>query len=515
MSRSLTFLGCLGTALLLCLGSCTKPEENKGSSWDDLFGREDEDNGEYVTSGKSTLELPYLMSDGMVLQQNCDANIWGKATPGAKITVTTSWSSEEFFCKVPDDGVWTVPVKTPAATFTPQTVTIHDSQSGGKRISDVLIGEVWLTAGQSNMEQCMRGFGSIANGNYQPIKDFETELKDADIPGFRYFKDKYQLSDTPQFNTKSSEWTPSSPTNSLEFQAIAYFFGRKLSRDLNVPVGIIGCAYGGSRIEAWMSRASLNKFPASDWKDTADLGKKEGDTDKQIPAQIYNGMVLPAINYTVKGIMWYQGESNRDNSSAYSALLQEMVKSWRALKNDKDAKIPFYIVQLAAFTSSDELGTARMRDAQMDAFDKIPNSGIVNASDCGSKETIHYPDKRTPAERLVLWAESKDYGISTVNPMAPRATDLAVNGEKAVVTLSNARGLKLAEGRTSVSFAKIAGADGVFRDASVSIEGETLVFTSPQVKAPVSVRYCYCSWCEGSVYNADGLPVFPFELKKN
>lgn len=500
--------------LMICLsGSCTKPQTNGGSIYDEIFGGNKEDKGDYVTTGKSTLALPYAISDHMVLQQDCDANIWGTATPDAKVMVQASWSEEEYSTRVGKDGKWIVAVKTPKASFTPYTITVRDSQGGGKKIEDVLVGEVWFSAGQSNMQHAMRGFGSVANGNYQPIENYQQELESAGISSFRYFRVKYQLSDTPKIDTKEAEWWVSDPTTALEFQAVAYFFGRKLSQDLGVPIGIIGCAYGGSRIEAWMSRKSLeDNFTANEWKDTADLGKKEGDTDKQIPAQIYNGMVLPMVNYTIRGWLWYQGESNRDNHFAYDRILAVMVDSWRNLWGDTKAEKPFYLVQLAAFTSMDPLGAPRVRDAQLRAIDLIPNCGIVNACDCGSTATVHYPGKKPVGERLALWAESKDYGISKINPMAPVAESVSFSGGKATVTLSNAGGLHLGNGRDKVLNAEVAGSDGVFQPAEVSIEGESLVFSSSKVSDPKKVRYCYSSWCEGTLYNGDGLPVFPFSL---
>lgn len=504
----------LVSALVVCIVSCAKPANGKdGSSWDDLFGQEGEDNSGYVTDGRSTLDLPYVISDHMVLQQDCEAKIWGTATPDAKVTVQASWSEEKVSVRVGKDGKWVVAVKTPKASFTPWTLTIKDSQGGGTKIEDVLVGEVWFSAGQSNMQHPMRGFGSVANGNWQPVENYQQELESASIPSFRYFRGKYQLSDSPKDDTNEGEWWISDPTSALEFQAVAYFFGRKLSQDLGVPIGIIGCAYGGSRIEAWMSRKSLeDKFTDNEWKDTSDLGKKEGDTDKQIPAQIYNGMVLPLVNYGIRGWLWYQGESNRDNHFAYDRLLSVMVDEWRTLWGDTKAEKPFYLVQLAAFTSIDPLGAPRVRDAQLRAIDLIPNCGIVNACDCGSTETVHYPGKKPVGERLALWAEAKDYGISKINPMAPVAESASFSGGKATVKLSNAGGLHLGNGRDKVLNAEVAGSDGVFQPAEVSIEGESLVFSSSKVSDPKKVRYCYSSWCEGTLYNGDGLPVFPFSL---
>ena len=500
-----------GTLLLSCfLVACGGDETAQSSkNWDETFGNKP--GGEsVVTLGTSTLELPYIISDGMVLQQESDAVLWGRATPGARVSVKPSWAADSSSVIVGSDGAWKLTVHTPAASGTAHSLRFSDSQHGVKNVSNVLSGEVWLTAGQSNMEHPMRGFNSSSLG-YQPIENYEEELSSTDIPTFRYFKDKYQLSWEPCFNTKASTWDACNPTNAREYQAVAFFFGRKLSRDLNVPIGIIGCAYGGSRIEAFMSDASLQKFPASDWKDANDLGLADGETNKQAPTNIYNGMVLPIINYTVRGILWYQGESNRDNFAAYSALQQEMVRDWRELKGDTENKIPFYSVQLAAFTSSDELGAPRVRDAQMDAYDNTPNSGIVNASDCGGP-TIHYPDKKTPAERLALWAENKLYNKTTVNPMAPRFESLSISGSKAIVTLSNASGLHLAEGKDKVENARICGADGTWYDADVTISGEQLIFSCASVAEPAHVRYCYASWSVGgNLYNADGLPVFPFQ----
>lgn len=512
--KRILMLCALAASFTIACGSPSKEKPAgdgpRDDDWGDIFGEGGEEE-DPVTGGRSTLKLPYVISSGMVLQQQSDVCIWGKATPGAVVSVLPSWAQKAVSTTVPADGIWQLSVRTPAASFNAVNLKISDSQGGSKTIGDVLIGEVWMTVGQSNMEQCMRGFGTVGADNYQPILNFEAELQDADIPSFRYFKDKYQLSDSPQFDTKESSWTKSSPTNSLEFQAIAYFFGRKLGRDLNVPVGIIGCAYGGSRIEAWMSKASLNKFPASDWKDAADLGLAAGATDKQAPAQIYNGMVLPVIKYSVRGILWYQGESNRDNSSAYPALQAEMVRDWRSLKGDSQNTVPFYCVQLASNHTSDENAWAVMQAAQLEGTVLIPNSGIIPAYDCGGP-TIHYPDKKTPGERLALLAEDKCYNLQGKNSDAPRFVSKSVSGNRLTVTLSNADGLHLGEGQEKILYGKVAGSDGVFKDAEVEISGSSLIFSSTSVSEPVSVSLCYGAWCVGgTVYNAAGLPVFPFK----
>ena len=510
-------------AFILCFGqsSCGKDNGSQGSTYTSLFGNgkdkpaqgEESDLGPVVTAGTSALELPYIISNGMILQQQAQATIWGKATPRAEVTVKPSWTDESFSGRVGLDGIWKIAVTTPAGSFTEHSLTITDSQKGSKTVSGILIGEVWLSAGQSNMEHRIGGFGTPGADNYQPIKDVEEELKDAELPWFHYFKSAYQLSDEPMFQTKSASWFACNAAKAPDIQAIAFFFARKLGRDLNVPVGIIGCAYGGSRIEAWMSLNSLQKFPASEWKDINDLGKKPGDKDKQIPAQIYNGMVLPLLPYTTRGILWYQGESNKDNSASYPRLQKEMVRSWLEVRGLEEGSIPFYYVQLASYkttVSTTPAQWAAFQQAQLEGQDLIPKSGVIPAYDCGGP-TVHYPDKRTPAERLVLMAEARIYGITTTCPDAPRFVSMAVSGKEAVVTLSNAEGLHLAAGESKILYGQVAGTNGTWYDADVTIRGDKLVFSSANVSAPAHVSLCYGAWCVGgTIYNSAGLPVFPF-----
>ncbi|MBR1868740.1 MAG: hypothetical protein IJ799_01590, partial [Bacteroidales bacterium] len=203
-------------AFILCFGqsSCGKDNGSQGSTYTSLFGNgkdkpaqgEESDLGPVVTAGTSALELPYIISNGMILQQQAQATIWGKATPRAEVTVKPSWTDESFSGRVGLDGIWKIAVTTPAGSFTEHSLTITDSQKGSKTVSGILIGEVWLSAGQSNMEHRIGGFGTPGADNYQPIKDVEEELKDSELPWFHYFKSAYQLSDEPMFQTKSASW---------------------------------------------------------------------------------------------------------------------------------------------------------------------------------------------------------------------------------------------------------------------------------------------------------------------
>lgn len=462
---------------------------------------------DYVTSGVSTLNLPCIFSDRMVLQQNSNVKIFGTATPKVKISVSAGWTKEIYETIVPANGRWSVTIPTPAGSFNEYSMTVTDSQKGKKTIYFILIGEVWMTGGQSNMEHPMRGFGSVANGNFQPVYNADEEMAQTDIPSFRYFKVKYQLSQTPMVNTPSSTWDRCVPGKSAEFEAIAFFFGRQLSRKLNVPIGIIGCAYGGTRIESWMAPESFYKFDPADYKDASEL---DGNPlHKSAPSNIYNGMVLPVIDYTYRGWLWYQGESNRDNSFAYSRLLQEMVRSWRAYKKDTDNSLPFYIVQLAPFKASDDVSGADVRAAQMDAYENIHNSGIVCASDVGDYSTIHYPKKQQPSERLALWALYNQYSDKSINPMGPRFASMTREGSSLVVSLTDAEGLVI---KSACDFAFVAGSDGQYQKATVTKgESNTLVFSAPGVTLPQSVKYCYSTWHVGTIFNGAGLPLFPFK----
>ena len=452
----------------------------------------------------SRLELPHILNDGMVVQRNSTANFWGKANSGAEITVEASWYDRPVVVTANDQGEWLAGVPTGEAISDPQTVKISDSDGGVWTIENVLVGEVWICAGQSNMEMPMRGFGSVENGNYQPVENYLGELASANIPTFRYYKVKYQIAYEPAFDTKETEWWVSTPTNAREYSAIAYFFGRKLSQELNVPIGIIGSSYGGTRIEAWMSPEALSKFSPDEYKDATEI---DPSYEKQFPSVLYYGMVMPVKNYTIRGWLWYQGESNRDNAFSYARLMKEMVAGWRADRGDEIGTIPFYYIQLAPFVSSQGISAAKLREAQMDASSLIPASGIVCAADGGSRETIHSPYKKAPAERLVRWALNKVYGRSDVSPYSPSYKNMEISGDKIIVSFDHAEGL-YADGE--IEYLEIAGADKVFHEAKGTIVGDRLEVSSASVSNPVAVRYCFDSWHKGRIFNAEGLPLHPF-----
>ncbi len=445
----------------------------------------------------SELALPAIMSDNMVLQQNSRANIWGKAIPGSQITIQTTWTEETFTGITDNDGIWVVPVATPAATTEPQSITITDSQRAEEKIENILIGEVWLCSGQSNMEMPMRGFG-VGTDNYQPVLNSEEELSTADFPAFRYFKVPYSDLEAaavePQFDIRNGNgsWSVSTPSNAREFCAIGFFFGRKMHQELNVPVGIIGCSYGGTPIVSWMKNSG-----------------EAVSADKSSPGVCYNGMIWPVHHYTVKGFLWYQGESDRDNPN-YASDMQEMVSTWRKDWGDTENKLPFYYAQIAPYGYSDNLSAAVMMETQFNAMADIPNSGVVSTSDVGDRKYQHYPNKKVPAERFWLWAAKNIYGVSSTDPQGPTFEKMEISDGKAVITFSHASSLSCEH--SNIPYVQIAGSDKQFYSAVAVLgpEKNQITVSSTQVTEPVAVRYCFTSWHEGSLYNEAGLPAYPF-----
>lgn len=456
---------------------------------------------------KSALVLPHIMSDGMVLQQESEVSIYGMDDRGVKVTVSPSWTDRSFEAVTGSDGRWIAKVRTPKGSDKAYTIRITDSNKGEKIISGVLVGEVWLCSGQSNMEHPMKGFSSS-----EPVQDSEKELSDAAYPLFRYFKVPQAVSRTAKYDTGESSWAECSRDNAINFEAIAFFFGRRIHKATGVPVGIIGCTYGGTRIEGWMPPESFTKLANNEYMDFDKLSA--GENSPSAPSNCWNAMLLPVLDYGFKGILWFQGESNCNYYWSYSHLLQVMVADWRARKGDSSARIPFYFAQLAPWVNNRPIsngGSELLRNAQMTAFKTIPNCGIIGLGDVGSESTIHFPNKKVPAERFALWALYNEYGDKSVNPMGPAFESMKVEGGKLLVSVSNASGLHIADGIGDIPYAEISGDGKTFVPATVRIlSGGVLEFSSPQVSSPTSARYCFSGWHAGSVFNSAGLPLFPF-----
>lgn len=445
-------------------------------------------------SVRAQTRLSQFFSDRMVLQQQADVAIWGMDKPSTKVRVLGSWGKEAVV-KVDSIGRWRVQLPTPAAGG-PFTIQVNGSSK--ILLQDVMIGEVWLCAGQSNMEMPVRG-----NIN-QPINGSNQAILHSANNQIRFFKATRSVSVTPEWDTKGV-WVAANPGTTGDFSATAYFFARELQQILNIPIGIIQTAWGASTIESWMDSASLTGFTGN----VIPRAVPEKDPNRT-PTIMFNSMLHPFAGYTLRGFTWYQGEANRPNASSYQALMTKMIDSWR--KHWGNDQLPFYFVQIAPFEPG-EWNSAFVREAQLKTMQSVPNTGMVVTMDIGERTVIHPAEKETIGKRLALWALAKDYqvkGIAFSGPVYKSAEFLA-NGR---VQLSfDYAGMGLTSFGKPLAGFEIAGADKVFYPAEALIDkdkaGRLLVW-SKLVEKPVSVRYAFKSWAEASLYNTQGLPASSF-----
>lgn len=459
---------------------------------------------------ETKLAFPYIMSDGMVLQQASSVKIFGTHDPGVTIAVSTSWSDLVYQCVTDESGHWTAVVATPEASNDPQTITVRDVLGGKKEIKDVLIGEVWLCSGQSNMEHPMKGFG-FGTDKAEPVSGYSTLIEDSEYPGLRYFRVPKNISKEPLDNTMEAQWRKSTRSDAPNWSAIGFLFGRELHKKLKIPVGIICNAYGGTRIEGWMPKSLVETLDPKSYYGPDKLSG--GENSPSAPSNSYNAMMHPVIGYGFRGMLWMQGESNSDGLAwAYAGHFRDLVKSWRDVAG---REFPIYYVQLAPWKSSWE-DSPTVRYCQFRGWEVlIPNCGIAGAADAGSENTIHFAHKKLVADRLLLWAMNREYGDTSIDPMGPHYASHKTEGNKLIVYLNKSEGLHYAEGIANAPYAQVAGDDGKWKEARVEIrEDGSLAFSSEDLASPKNARYCYSNWHKGTIYNGQNLPLFPFSTKR-
>ncbi len=471
----------------------------------------------------SDLSLPYIFSDNMVLQQNAQVAIYGTDRAGVEVTVVPSWSGTPYKGVTGVDGNWFIRIGTPSASYTTHTIKITDTDGGELSISDVLVGEVWLCSGQSNMEHPMKGF-NYGETNHEPVDDYSTEITDSDYQYLRYFRVPKNVSRIPLYDTEPAKWVKCTRQSAPDWSAIGFFFGRSIHKKVGVPVGIVACPYGGTRIEGWMPESLVSTLAANTIKRDGLTG---GEQSPSYPSNCYNAMMHPVIDFGYRGMLWFQGETNSDALAwAYAGHLRDIVKAWRERMGVTADKLPFYYVQLAPWVTTWE-DAATLRHCQFRGVGfgtpLIENCGIVGASDVGSEVTIHFPQKKVIADRLVLWAMHNQYGDRNVNPMGPYYMSHTVQGNKVIVTMANADGLRYIDGAEKVLHAEIAPApvkinnktvyDWTEADVEILSDGR-LSFSSTTVSSPEHVRYCFSTWHVGTLCNGAGLPLFPFSTEK-
>lgn len=456
---------------------------------------------------EAKVDLPDIFSDHAVLQQQSDARIWGWATPGSTVTITPSWSGKTVSVKADSKtGKWNADVATPAASYTPFSISINDGD-GPVVLNDILIGEVWFCSGQSNMEMPLRGFG------FQPIEGAgEAIAYSGKYPGIRMANIPKTQSYTPQEKV-SGKWKISSPENAAEFSALAYFFARSLNDLIDVPVGIINCAYGGSKVEGWIPKEILDTYP--EW----DMAKEEKDPnigDYERIGVMYNAMLRPLAGYNVKGFLWNQGESNVGKESTYPQHQADMVKHWRDLWNL--GQLPFYYVELPGWSYGNPDGdnAAIFRECQQKGAELIPNSGIVCSSDLiypFEVEDIHARKKKELGERLAFMAGHRTYGIEGLPDQYPAFGSVDLQGDKAVLHLKSPW-VGLNPYADMPGF-EVAGDDHVFYPAKAVQKQDkdykfTIEVTSDKVKDIKGVRYNFKNFAVGRIHDMFGLPLVPF-----
>ncbi len=440
----------------------------------------------------ATVTLPSVFNNHMVMQRNAEVAVWGKAKSNSKLTLTSSWNRKVYTTNTGSDGSWKIMLATPEAGG-PYQLTFND---GTKLVlSDILIGEVWLCSGQSNMEMPVQGYGN------QPTLHGNDLLVEADQPGIRLFKVGRNMTDT-LVNDVNTSWEVASTATVKDFSAVGYQFALMLQKSLNVPVGIIQTAFGGTNIEAWMDKKSLEGF--NDYSPRQGNGK----IHKNDAAVLYNAMVNPLIGYHIKGVLWYQGENNRFNAASYDKKMASMVALWR--KQWNCGEWPFYYVQIAPNLYRDGAEkTTELYESQVNGMKIIPNSGMVVSVDAGSLSTIHPPDKTIISKRLAYWALANTYGKNGIAFRGPAYKSMKVKEAKIELSFDDIPLGLTAYDKPLISF-EIAGADKVFKPAVAVITGKSVWVESKDVDQPVAVRYAYQNGASGNLYSVEGLPAAPF-----
>ena len=460
---------------------------------------------------QAKLALSSLCSDGMVLQQNTEAVIWGTSGAGAQVMVTPTWNGKTYRCKADAEGRWSVKVDTPSASYKAYEITVKGDGSSLK-IHDVLVGEVWLASGQSNMEMPMKGFYN------SPIENsLEYICAPAAKEKIRMFTVPIKQSYEP-LTEVDAKWEGAEPATVPDMSATAFFFAHKLNQMLDIPIGIVSCAYGGARIESWTPKEILETYP----DENLDKAHIESMGHYLRPYLAYNAMLYPVMGYTIKGFIWYQGCSNVGKHDQFLERMTNMVNHWRECWNDPQAELPFYMVELAPYIDNpgaDRPYFALLRQAQHETAHSIPNCGIIVTNDLVEeyeRDNIHPAKKKEVGDRLALLALNRDYGFSSLPCYSPEAVRcFRIDGTKDMgVELTNCRnGLDRWRG---VEGLEVAGSDGIFyptTDAYLEWDGKTLRLNSVFVQDPCYVRYGWGDFKPGNMKNAEGLPVAPFNLK--
>ncbi|MDR1492062.1 MAG: sialate O-acetylesterase [Planctomycetaceae bacterium] len=493
-----------------------------------------------VSSLYAEVRLPEIFASNMVLQQDLKVPVWGWADPGEKVTVTFENQSQSVVADA--NGRWRISLEPLKANAKPSVLTV---KAGNEiRLENVLVGEVWICSGQSNME-----WTTSRSAEYQEA------LKTVNNPNIRLFHITKTASGDPQERlTVASSWKQASVESIPNFSAVGYYFGKKIQAELNVPVGLINSSWGGTRIEPWTPPVGFQSVPAlknfadeiaakdpnsqsyrqlaaktlSEYQKWID-GAKENQRFAPPPAfpnqlqpfsgagqptTLYNAMIHPLTPLAVRGAIWYQGESNMGEGALYAEKMKALIQGWRTVFDNPD--LGFYYAQLAPYDyGGNPTRLAELWEAQSSVEKTIPKTGQAVINDLVTNiKDIHPPRKLPVGNRLALLALNRTYGLKDAVCASPEFAKLELNGKTAVVHFANAKQLKTRDGKSPDWF-EIAGADGVYHKADAVIDGVTIQLTNANVAQPHAVRYAWNQLAEPNVQNEAGLQLGAFRAGGN
>lgn len=447
-------------------------------------------------------KLPAVFSDHMVLQRDVPVPVWGTAAPGESVTVefvpsTGSGQAGQKKTAIADaNGKWLVKLDPLKASTESCMLSVFSANqkpaTGNRKCTDVLVGDVWLCGGQSNMER------QLGPRPPQPlIQNWEQEVAAAQFPGIRHFGVAHKAAKEPPSDVTGS-WVVCSPETVKDFTAVGYFFGRELHRELNVPIGLLHSSWGGTGVATWTSKDALDKIPEVTGQLAAEL--QQPKVSAKTPAILFHSMIAPLIPFAIKGVIWFQGESGAGLPVAYEKIFQMMITDWRTHWGLGD--LPFYFVQLPN-------GSPLTREAQARAL-QLPNTGMAIAIDVGDPQNVHGPIKAPIGQRLARLALVQTYG-RTGESSGPLFQSASLEGASIRVHFTHLGGGLVARDGGQLKHFSIAGADQKFAPADAKIEGDTVVVSCATVARPVSVRYAWSNVAAGvNLFNKAGLPAAPF-----
>jgi len=455
-------------------------------------------------SSNAQIELSNLFSDNMVLQQESHVNFWGKAKKNQELIIYASWSGKIIRTIVKDDGSWEVKIKTPSAGGPYNIQVTCDGET--KTINNVLIGEVWLASGQSNMEMTLSG------NNREPVNGSLDAIANSNNTKIRFFNVKVKVSEE-RIDDVEGEWLEANFKNTPNFSAVAYSFAKYLNQVLDIPFGIINSPKDGSVAEAWISPDVLKKITTN--KELSYYAKQPHNN----PSVLFNGMINAIIPFTIKGVIWYQGEGNSGRYQNYMKLMNGLIKNWRDEWGLGD--FPFYFVQLApngSLGQGNGTSQAFLREAQLRTMLSVENTGMAVTLDIGSTITNHPPEKLLIGKRLAYWALAKNYGFNSLPYSGPVYESMKVKNNKVYVNFKFAKNGVTSYGKPLSGF-EIAGEDKIFYSADASIDPHwsagwenrsVLTLSNKNVPNPLYIRYGWKNYIKGALYNVEGLPASSF-----